>query len=194
MLKAVLTVPLSQWSNVLHISPSALTDAVGGAQKSSQLINDERSRLFLGESRGGVMVSTKVRIGLIVSLLIACAPLFAHHGSATYDTQKVVVLKDATITKFIWANPHSIAMFDVKDDKGNVSHWAAEAGSPSALTLIGWTKNSLKPGDVVTVYMFQSKNGNPVGRLNKIVLTDGTTLKDSQLGDADSKEKSEKPY
>jgi hypothetical protein len=106
----------------------------------------------------------------------------------------VVVLKDATITKFIWANPHSIAMFDVKDDKGNVSHWAAEAGSPSALTLIGWTKNSLKPGDVVTVYTFQSKNGNPVGRLNKIVLTDGTTLKDSQLGDADSKEKSEKPY
>lgn len=139
------------------------------------------------------MVSTKVGVGLIVSLLMTCAPLFAHHGSATYDTQKVVVLKDATITKFIWANPHSIAMFDVKDDKGNVNHWAAEAGSPSALTLIGWTKNSLKPGDVVTVYTFQSKNGNPVGRLNKIVLTDGTTLKDSQLGDADTKEKSEKP-
>ena len=140
------------------------------------------------------MVSTKVRAGLIVSLLMTCAPLFAHHGSAIYDTQKVVVLKDATITKFIWANPHSIAMFDAKDDKGNVLHWAAEAGSPSALSLIGWTKNSLKPGDVVTVYTFQSKNGNPVGRLNKVVLTDGTTLKDSQLGDADSKEKSEKPY
>jgi hypothetical protein len=149
---------------------------------------------FWGESRGGAMVATKMRVGLVVGLLIACAPLFAHHGSATYDTQKVVVLKDATITKFIWANPHSIAMFDAKDDKGNVLHWAAEAGSPSALSLIGWTKNSLKPGDVVTVYTFQSKNGNPVGRLNKIVLTDGTTLKDSQLGDADSKEKSEKPY
>src|ERR1700720_2910689 len=140
------------------------------------------------------MVTSKIRVALVLGLLVACVPLFAHHGSATYDTQKVVVLKDATITKFIWANPHSIAMFDAKDDKGNVAHWAAEAGSPSALTLIGWTKNSLKPGDVVTVYTFQSKNGNPVGRLNKIVLTDGTTLKDSQLGDADSKEKSEKPY
>jgi hypothetical protein len=139
------------------------------------------------------MITNRVRGAVIVGLLTASLPLFAHHGSATYDTQKVIVLKDATITKFIWANPHSIAMFDVKDDKGTVVHWAAEAGSPSALSLIGWTKNSLKPGDVVTVYTFQSKTGNPVGRLNKIVLTDGTTLKDSQLGDAESKDKSEKP-
>jgi Family of unknown function (DUF6152) len=139
------------------------------------------------------MVINKMRFALVAGLLAACVPVFAHHGSATYDTQKVVVLKDATITKFIWANPHSIAMFDVKDDKGDIAHWAAEAGSPSALSLIGWTKNSLKPGDVVTVYAFQSKTGNPVGRLNKIVLPDGTTLKDSQLGDKESQEKSEKP-
>lgn len=139
------------------------------------------------------MGKNRVGIALIAGLLAACVPLFAHHGSATYDTEKVVVLKDATITKFIWANPHSIAMFDVKDDKGNVAHWATEAGSPSALSLIGWTKNSLRPGDTVTVYAFQSKTGNPVGRLNKIVLSDGTTLRDSQLGDAVSKEKSEKP-
>lgn len=139
------------------------------------------------------MTTKGIRAAVIVGLLIASLPLFAHHGSATYDTQKVIVLKDATITKFIWANPHSITMFDVKDDKGDLVHWAAEAGSPSALSLIGWTKNSLKPGDVVTVYTFQSKTGNPVGRLNKIVLSDGTTLKDSQLGDADSKDKPEKP-
>src|SRR5260370_33116912 len=84
-------------------------------------------------------------------------------------------------------------MFDVKDDKGNVAHCAAEAGSPSALSLIGWSKNSLHPGDVGTVYAFQSKTGNPVGRLNKIVMSDGTTLKTSHLGDADSKDKHEKP-
>jgi hypothetical protein len=120
---------------------------------------------------------------LLVGLLGVCGPTFAHHGSAVYDTSKVVVLKDVTVTKFVWANPHSIAMFDVKDDKGNIAHWAAEAGSPSALSLIGWTKNSIKPGDVITVYVFQSKTGNPVGRLNKIVLTDGTSLRDSALGD-----------
>ena len=121
--------------------------------------------------------------GGMVCLLAICGSTFAHHGSAVYDTGKVVVLKDATVTKFIWANPHSIVMFDAKDDKGSVAHWAAEAGSPSALSLIGWTKNSVKPGDVITVYIFQSKTGNSVGRLNKIMLPDGSSLKDSALGD-----------
>jgi len=120
---------------------------------------------------------------LVVALLAVCGSTFAHHGSAVYDTAKVVVLKDVTVTKFVWANTNSIAMFDAKDDKGNVSHWAAEAGSPSALSLIGWTKNSIQPGDVITAYVFQSKTGSPVGRLNKIVLANGTSLKDSALGD-----------
>jgi Family of unknown function (DUF6152) len=121
--------------------------------------------------------------GLIVGLLAVCGSIWAHHGSAVYDTTKPVVLKDATITKFIWANPHCIVMFDAKDQGGNVAHWAAEAGSPSALGLIGWTKNSVKPGDVITAYVFQSKTGSSVGRLNKIVLSDGSSLKDSALGD-----------
>ena len=78
--------------------------------------------------------------GLLVGLLAVCGSTWAHHGSAVYETTKVVVLKDATVTKFIWANPHCILMFDAKGENGNVAHWAAEAGSPSALTLIGWTK------------------------------------------------------
>ena len=91
-------------------------------------------------------------------------------------------MKDATVTKFQWGNPHSIVMFDVKDGKGNVTHWAAEAGSPSVLGLIGWSKTSVQPGDVIRVYLYQARSGNPVGRLQKIVLADGTTLRDSQLG------------
>ena len=55
-------------------------------------------------------------------------------------------------------------------------------GSPSSLGLLGWTKDSVQPGDVVTVYIYQSKTGRPVGRLNRIVLADGTALKDSALG------------
>lgn len=120
---------------------------------------------------------------MTLGVLAICSATFAHHGSAVYETAKVVVLKDATVTKFIWANPHSIVMFDAKDENGKTAHWAAEAGSPSALSLIGWTKNSIKPGDVITAYVFQSKTGNSVGRLNKIVLADGTSLKDSALGD-----------
>jgi hypothetical protein len=76
-----------------------------------------------------------------------------------------------------------MVLFDVKDDKGKVSHWAGEAGSPSAIRLLGWTKNSLRPGDVVTVYLYPSKFEATVGRLDKIVLADRTTLKDSPRGD-----------
>jgi hypothetical protein len=111
-----------------------------------------------------------------------CVPVFAHHGNTAYDTSKVVVLKDAKVTQYVWANPHVIITFDVKDDKGNVQHWSAEAGTPQTVVLAGWSKTSLQKGDVITVYIFQAKTGNPVGRLNKIVLADGTELRDSALG------------
>jgi hypothetical protein len=119
---------------------------------------------------------------LVVAILSATGTVIAHHGNAAYETSKAVELKGATVTKFVWGNPHTFLMFDVKDDKGNVVHWAGEAGSPSSLGLLGWTKDSVQPGDVVTVYIYQSKTGRPVGRLNRIILADGTALKDSALG------------
>ena len=110
-----------------------------------------------------------------VGLLAVCGPLLAHHGSAAY-ADKTSEFKQATVTKFAWANPHSLVEFDVKDDKGTVVHWTGETASPEALRLIGWGKTSLRPGDVVTVYIYASKTGNPAGRLNRIVLADGTSF------------------
>ena len=121
-------------------------------------------------------------LALVFGTLIQCVALFAHHGNVAYDTSKVVVLKGAMVTKLLWANPHTVIEFDMTDSKGTVVHWAGEAGSPSALSLLGWHKTSVQPGDVITVYIYQSKTGNPIGRLNKIVLADGTELKDSALG------------
>jgi hypothetical protein len=115
----------------------------------------------------------------LVGLMAVCLPVYAHHGSAAYDESKEVVLKNATVTKFTWANPHTIIQFDVKDDKGKATQWAGELGSPSALTNQNWTKASIQPGDVITVYIHQSKTGNPVGRISHIALADGTQLRDS---------------
>ena len=127
------------------------------------------------------MKSTLLKsLTLFGGLLTVCGPSCAHHGSASYKTDKVIVLKQATVTKFVWANPHAMLLFDVKDEKGNVSHWAGEAGSPSAVRLLGWTKNSLKPGDVITIDLHAAKTGAPAGRFSKIVLADGTVLGDSQ--------------
>ena len=120
---------------------------------------------------------------LLGGVLTFCCPSFAHHGSASYKTDKIVVMKQATVTKFLWANPHAMLLFDVKDDKGNGSHWVGEAGSPSAVHVFGWNKNSLQPGDVITVYLYPSKFESNVGRIDRIVLADSTTLKDSPRTD-----------
>jgi hypothetical protein len=116
-----------------------------------------------------------------VGLLAVCGPVLAHHGNVAY-ADKVVEFKQATVTKFLWSNPHSLIEFDVKDDKGNVVHWTGETASPEALKLIGWSKASLVPGDVISVYIYPAKTGLPAGRLNKVVFADGSVLHDTQLG------------
>ena len=62
-------------------------------------------------------------VALVMGFLMLGMPLLAHHGNVAYDTSKAVVLKGATVTKFVWANPHTFIMFDVKDEKGEVQHW-----------------------------------------------------------------------
>lgn len=66
---------------------------------------------------------------LFVGLGTTCRPLNAHHGSASYKTDKIIVIKQATVTKFLWSNPHTMLLFDVKDGKGSVSHWAGSGKS-----------------------------------------------------------------
>jgi Family of unknown function (DUF6152) len=126
------------------------------------------------EPRMKTKVITSFALG--VGLLAACGPMFAHHGSVAYDNSKVVVLKQATVTKVNWANPHILVLFDVKDDKGTVRHWTVEGGGPSAVSGSGWTKDAVQPGDVITVYLYQAKNGAPVGRTGKLVLANGKAL------------------
>jgi len=119
---------------------------------------------------------------LIAGVLVICSPVFAHHGATAYDMSKPIILKDAVVVKYSWINPHPLIVVDYKDDKGTVQHWTTEMGSTPASMLIGWTRTTLKPGDVITIYIWQSKTGLTVGRLNKIILADGTTMRDTQRG------------
>ena len=112
-----------------------------------------------------------VALGL-VSLSI---PVFAHHGTAAYDETSRVTIK-GTVTQFLWANPHTQILLDVKDDKGNVTHWSTETFSPGKLAHMGWTIDCIKPGDEVTITLNPAKNGSPVGYLLKVVLADGKEL------------------
>jgi hypothetical protein len=123
-----------------------------------------------------------VLVGLIAGLMSVCSPTFAHHGAAAYDMSKPVVLKNAVVTQFLWINPHPLIKADYKDEKGNVQHWTMEMGSTPASELIGWTRSSLKPGDVVSLYVWQAKTHLTVGRFNKVVFADGTVMRDTQTG------------
>jgi hypothetical protein len=133
------------------------------------------------------MRGTEMKNRLLVAFILGIAVLsvsgsaLAHHGTVVYQDQWTE-FKDATVTKFAWANPHALIDFDVKDADGKVTHWVAETAAPQALRLIGWSKDSLNPGDTITIRLYASKNGNPAGRLNRIVLADGTILHDTVLG------------
>jgi len=95
--------------------------------------------------------------------LAMSAALLAHHSTAAYDT-KTITLKNAVVKRFVWANPHSVLWFEVKDGRGRVATWGAESGSPSALTRVGWSRTSLKPGDPIVVELFPAKNGAKVAQ------------------------------
>lgn len=121
----------------------------------------------------------KIKLFILATMaVVALAPgaVLAHHGGNLYDTTKVVVLKDATITKFEWGTPHNQIFFDAKGDKGEVQHWVASTEPAGVMLERGWTRRSLKPGDVVTVYIFAAKNGATVGNLQKIAMADGKEL------------------
>ncbi len=120
-------------------------------------------------------------LGLIAGLLAIGSPLFAHHGSAAYDNSKPVTLKNVTVTKVNWGNPHTLLLFDAKDDEGNVKHWVAEANAASAISSSGWTRTAIQPGDTVTVVLYAARNGQPLGRVGKVILASGKEFGDGEL-------------
>jgi len=113
---------------------------------------------------------------LALTMLLVCGQVFAHHGSSNYDLSKPTSVK-GTITKFEFINPHSAIHLEAKDDKGNAEQWLIEADSPNNLGRAGWNKDSLKPGDQVTVVGNRLKDGAKVMRLQKVIFADGKELK-----------------
>ncbi len=124
----------------------------------------------------------KIRFAAIAVVLglMPARPALAHHGNAQFDLHETVALK-ATIAEFAWGNPHSVIYFDAKNDKGQPIRWSCETVQPALLHRAGWTRESLKPGDEVTVVVHPAKNGKPVGYLIKVVLANGDELKMGDL-------------
>jgi hypothetical protein len=123
------------------------------------------------------MVKTRT-VSLLAAIVISSMislPAFAHHSMSMYDRSHDSTLK-ATITEFSWVNPHCQITFTVTDEQGNVVKWVAEGGGPNRLANHGWTKDSLKPGDQVTIIGNRNKDGSPTMRFEKIIFANGQEL------------------
>jgi len=115
-------------------------------------------------------------------LLILPLALRAHHGAAAYDTSKPTTLK-GTVTDYKFINPHVEISIAVKNDKGKVETWIAEANSPNVLSRRGWSRDTMKPGDEITLIGNRGKNGTFTLRLQKVVLSDGQELDPNSITD-----------
>jgi hypothetical protein len=122
-------------------------------------------------------------LGAIAGLLLASAPVLAHHSfAAEFDSNQPMTVT-GVVTKLEWMNPHTHFYIDVKDDSGKVVNWDVETGSPNVLSRRGWTRNSLKVGDIVTVDTFRAKDGSNLASARTVKLSDGRKIFGGSAGD-----------
>jgi len=109
-------------------------------------------------------------------MALLAQPSIAHHSfAAEFDANAPIELT-GTVTKVEWANPHTYFYMDVTSPNGEVENWALEMGSPNGLMRRGWTRDSMKIGDVVTVTGSRAKDGSPKGNARSVVLSTGKKL------------------
>ena len=113
---------------------------------------------------------------LLFGLILVSGTLLAHHGTnASYEMDKVVTIS-GTVTEFVWSNPHCQVYLDVKDEQGNIVHWAGEMNSPGVLERAGLSRKTMKAGDQIKLVLHPSKAGAPVGVVQDITLPDGKVI------------------
>jgi hypothetical protein len=100
----------------------------------------------------------------------------AHHSfAAEFDAAKKLKLT-GTVTKVQWRNPHTYFYVDVKGEDGQIHNWAMELGSPNVLMRRGWSRDTLKIGDQVTVEGARARDNSYKGNANSVSMADGKRL------------------
>ncbi len=113
---------------------------------------------------------------IIVGLILATAPVWAHHSfAAEFDIDRPVTLT-GTVTQMEWINPHAWIHIDVKGPDGKITSWMVEGGSPNILLRRGFTKNSLEAGTEIVITGYQAKSGENRANGANITFKDGKRL------------------
>jgi Family of unknown function (DUF6152) len=134
----------------------------------------------------------KARVPILPLMLIGCLlfvrfSVFAHHGTfVSYDTKHPVTMT-GVVAEYHFTNPHTQLYFDVTDDKGNVTRWAAEGPAPEIWVEAGWgkkrTESTLAPGTKITITLSPARNGKPVGAAAKVFLANGEQVGPAGAGE-----------
>ena len=102
-------------------------------------------------------------------------PGLAHHSNVAFEVTKVLTIS-GVVKAFQWRNPHTWVVLTVDDGKGGKVEWSVEGRAPGVLLRAGWTKNSLQPGEMITVDFSPAKDGSKTGLVARVTKADGTIL------------------
>ena len=109
-----------------------------------------------------------------LALVSAAVPLSAHH-SWPVNMQQLVTVK-GTVMEFAWENPHPMITLEVRSDDGKIEKWLVGGPAINRMEANGWTKTTVKPGDVITGIGYQFADGQKIIRLERVVLADGKEM------------------
>jgi hypothetical protein len=112
---------------------------------------------------------------VMLALMSGAVTLSAHHAWPVNYGQLVTV--KGTVTEFAWGNPHPMITLEVRTDAGTMETWSVGGPATNRMESNGWTKTTVKPGDVITGIGYQFTDGKKTIRLEHVVLPDGKKLR-----------------
>jgi hypothetical protein len=121
------------------------------------------------------MKALRVPVFIILALVSAVVPLSAHHSWPVSNNQLVTV--KGTVVEFTWANPHPMMTLEVQTNDGQKEKWLVGGPAISRMVANGWTKTTVKAGDVITSIGYQFADGQKIVKLERVVLADGRELR-----------------
>jgi hypothetical protein len=119
----------------------------------------------------------KTSVGFVSAFLalLSTAPLVAHHSWPVSRAQLVTV--KGTVTDFTWSNPHPMIALEVRTSDGKVEKWQVGGPAITRMEANGWTRTTVKPGDVITGIGYQFSDGQKIVRLERVIFADGKEMR-----------------
>jgi len=121
-------------------------------------------------------MSIQARVVAAAFALGIAANVAAHHSFAVHFVADKMITVKGKVTEFSFRNPHGLLTVDAKDAAGTEQQWRIETNSPNILRRRGWSEDSIKPGDEVTVEGYPARDGSPSMRVYRVTFADGHEL------------------